>query len=76
MAIYYVCRHCGLPLGHITDGQVTESQLGFDQLTPEERKDIITNDMDGNQVVKITCESCQQVLEADPERVLYPSLYH
>ncbi|MRG27020.1 MULTISPECIES: anti-sigma-F factor Fin [Laceyella] len=76
MAIYYVCRHCRLPLGHIADGQATESQLGFDQLTPEERKDIITNDAAGNQVVNITCESCQQVLESHPERVLYPSLYH
>lgn len=76
MAIYYLCRHCGLSLGHIADGQVSESQLGFDRLTPEERKDIITNDMDGNQVVNITCESCQQVLETHPERMLYPSLYH
>jgi hypothetical protein len=76
MAIFYVCRHCGHPLGTIKTGSVTESQLGFDQLTPDERKDIITSDMDGNQIVRVTCESCQLVLENDPERLLFPSLFH
>lgn len=76
MAIHYICRHCQKSIGRIDSSRVTEAQLGFDQLTPEERKDIITSDIKGNQVVKVTCESCQQVLENDPERVLYPSLFH
>ncbi|MBA4542444.1 MULTISPECIES: anti-sigma-F factor Fin family protein [Thermoactinomyces] len=76
MAIHYVCRHCGYPVGTIEKTVLSETDLGFDQLTPDERNDIISNDMDGNQVVRVTCEACQQVLERDPERLLYPSLYH
>nr|WP_241154332.1 anti-sigma-F factor Fin [Staphylospora marina] len=74
--IVYVCRHCGARLGELNEDGLTESRLGFDRLTPDERKDIITNDMNGNQIVRVTCESCQQVLESHPERLLLPRLYH
>ncbi|MGA8942993.1 MAG: anti-sigma-F factor Fin family protein [Thermoactinomyces sp.] len=76
MAIRYICRHCQKSIGTIDSPLVTESQLGFDQLTPEERKDIITSDIDGNRVVRVTCETCQDVLENNPERLLFPSLFH
>jgi hypothetical protein len=76
LTIVYVCRHCGITLGILEGTGLSEEKLGFDQLTPDERRDIITNDMDGNQIVRVTCESCQQVLESHPERVLLPDLYH
>ncbi|SFJ35522.1 anti-sigma-F factor Fin [Thermoflavimicrobium dichotomicum] len=76
MAIEYICRYCQIYLGRIDPDGLTEAQLGFDQLTPEERKDIITNDIDGNQYVHVVCETCQEVLESYPERSLLPSLFH
>jgi hypothetical protein len=63
-------------LGSIDHYGLTEAQLGFDQLTPEEREDIITNDITGKQVVRVICETCQEVLESYPERSLLPSLFH
>ena len=76
MKLEYICRYCRSFVGAIEQGEWSDQELGFDLLTPEEREDIITSDIEGNQVVKVTCESCQQVLEKDPERVLYPSLFH
>jgi Protein of unknown function (DUF2757) len=76
MAIQYVCRFCHTPLGTLDEQGLSEHRLGFDRLTPEERKDIISNDMNGNYQVRVTCEICQQILEHNPERILYPSLYH
>jgi hypothetical protein len=76
MAIEYVCRYCHVHMGRIDSDTLTESELGFDQLTPEERKDIITSDIFGNCYVHIVCESCQEVLEGHPERSLLPSLFH
>ncbi|TCS94294.1 anti-sigma-F factor Fin family protein [Hazenella coriacea] len=76
MAIEYVCRYCHATVGKLESSDLTESQLGFDQLTPEERKDIITIDTNGNQRVRIVCESCQEVLERTPELSLQPYLFH
>lgn len=76
VAIIYICRHCHFLIGRLEEQGLSEIQLGFNQLTPEEREDIITNDAEGNRIVRITCESCQEVVDSDPERLLYPSLYH
>ncbi len=67
MSIKYVCRYCGKEIGEIDDGNVTEFQLGFHFLTPEERKHIISYEADGDTVAKIICEYCQEALERNPE---------
>ncbi|GAE09947.1 hypothetical protein JCM10914_6341 [Paenibacillus sp. JCM 10914] len=46
---------------------ITEAQLGFDSLTPEERKDIIAYDFNGEVMVRVTCDHCREALEAHPE---------
>jgi hypothetical protein len=76
MSIRYVCRYCQTRIGTLDGNGLTESQLGFDQLTMEERADIITNDMDGSYQVRVVCESCQQLLDQFPERVLDQYLFH
>lgn len=76
MSLEYVCRYCNTSLGRLEQGNLTEAQLGFDQLTPEEREDIITNSIDGNQQVNVVCESCQQMLEMNPERLMDAHLFH
>lgn len=73
MAINYICRHCRSFQGRIESNEVTESQLGFDSLTPEERKDIIAYDFNGEVTVKVTCEHCREALVAHPELSLLAS---
>jgi hypothetical protein len=66
MSVKYYCRYCSTALGEINDPDVSEMQLGFHFLTPEERRDIITySQHDVN--VKLVCEYCREALEAHPE---------
>lgn len=67
MAINYICRHCRTFQGRIESNEISESQLGFDSLTPEERKDIIAYDFNGDVTVRVTCEHCREALEINPE---------
>ncbi len=73
MSVKYVCRHCRMPLGEIADEHVSEFQLGFHFLTPEERRDIITYDSGGNVTVKVVCEYCNEALQSHPELTLVPN---
>ena len=75
MRLEYICRYCHSWLGSIDRGNLSDQQLGFDQLTPEERADIITSNMNGIQQVRIICETCQQTLEENPDLYLLPQLY-
>lgn len=76
MKLKYICRYCQQKLGEIEREGLTDQQLGFDQLTPEERKDIITSKINGIQQVHTVCETCQQTLEENPEYCLLPRIYH
>lgn len=69
MAIHYTCRYCHSSVG-VINGHVTEMQLGFHWLTPEERKDIISYDMKGDTLVRVVCETCQEMLDKNPELLL------
>lgn len=73
MAIQYVCRYCRTPIGRIEDDRVTEMQLGFHWLTPEERKDIISYELDGEIRVQVICDTCQEMLQYNPELSLLPN---
>jgi hypothetical protein len=70
MAVKYICRHCQTSIGEIVQGEVSEYQLGFHFLTPEERRDIISYDPSGDVTVKVVCEYCKEALEANPELLL------
>lgn len=70
MAITYLCRHCNTIVGRLEDSQVTEQQLGFTSLTPDERRDIIAYDSNGDINVKVTCEYCSEALSNHPELAL------
>lgn len=67
MTIHYRCKHCQIPLGQIEEPMVSTSQLGFDHLTGDERKDMITYDTNGDMHVKVICEDCQEALERNPD---------
>ncbi|GIQ67281.1 DUF2757 family protein [Xylanibacillus composti] len=70
MAVTYLCRHCGSKLGEINRTDIQEAQLGFHFLTPDERRDIIAYNQNGDVTVKVTCDYCSQALEANPELAL------
>lgn len=74
--VEYVCRFCQSSLGKLNSSVYSEVELGLDQLTPEEREDIISHDTDGQMRVQVVCENCEQILNHYPERALLPSLYH
>ncbi|CAH0121992.1 MULTISPECIES: anti-sigma-F factor Fin family protein [unclassified Paenibacillus] len=73
MSINYICRHCHTPIGRIDDANVSEAQLGFHFLTPEERSDIISYSPNGDVTVKMTCDYCKEALDNHPELVLAPN---
>ncbi|GGA52296.1 hypothetical protein GCM10007416_26740 [Kroppenstedtia guangzhouensis] len=76
MSVTYLCRYCDMLIGQIEDERVTEFQLGFHLLTPEERKDIISYDSDGQTTVRVICESCQEMLDRNPEMSLLARPFH
>jgi hypothetical protein len=70
MAITYLCRHCNTVVGRLEESQVTEQQLGFTSLTPDERRDIIAYDSNGDINVKVICEYCSEAIRNHPELAL------
>lgn len=73
MSIRYTCRCCGMKIAEFDETQVTEAQLGFDSLTPEERALIISREQSGDTVVSITCDYCREALNHNPELSLVGS---
>lgn len=70
MSIKYVCKYCKTNMGEIHSDQVSEMQLGFHSLTPEERKDIIAYNPNGEIMVNITCDHCHEIFVSHPELAL------
>jgi hypothetical protein len=73
MAVKYICPHCRSTVGTIDSPLVTEQQLGFHFLTPEERSDIIAYNPNGDVIVNVVCDYCREAIEANPELVLIPN---
>lgn len=73
MAVKYVCRHCRTTIGELIVDRIDEAELGFHVLTPEERRDIISYNPEGDTTVKIVCEYCKQALDTHPELSLLAS---
>jgi hypothetical protein len=67
MTIRYICPHCGILHAAIDHPEATEERLGFDSLTPEERKHIISYKANGDTVAYITCEHCSEAIHRYPE---------
>jgi hypothetical protein len=73
MSVKYICRHCHTFVGEINNGAISEYQLGFHFLTPEERRDIISYNIDGDVTVRVVCDYCREALDANPELSLLAS---
>ncbi|MEF2247622.1 MULTISPECIES: anti-sigma-F factor Fin family protein [unclassified Paenibacillus] len=70
MAVNYICRHCKTAMGVIHESEVSEQQLGFHFLTPEERNDIIAYNSSGDVTVKLVCDYCAEAIHANPDLLL------
>ncbi|MCQ6268506.1 anti-sigma-F factor Fin family protein [Fictibacillus sp. WQ 8-8] len=67
MAIHYHCRHCGKHVGSLEHQNLTSEQLGFHELTSEERQAMLEYDKQGHLQVKTICEDCHEALERNPD---------
>jgi hypothetical protein len=62
-----------MPIGEIRCDSLSEFELGFHFLTPEERIEMIASDGNGGVVVRMTCDYCRQTLDSYPELALVGS---
>ncbi|HLR61619.1 MAG TPA: anti-sigma-F factor Fin family protein [Lentibacillus sp.] len=67
MAIVYKCRHCGQEIGKLDQQMVDTSMLGLDQLSSEDKRDMISYEANGGITIKSICESCEESLESLPQ---------
>lgn len=67
MSYRYVCRCCGMKIAEFEDTEVSESELGFDFLTEEERQHIISKEHGGDTIIRIVCDYCRETLDLYPE---------
>ncbi|MCM3635888.1 MULTISPECIES: anti-sigma-F factor Fin [Paenibacillus] len=67
MAVNYICKYCRSHMGTIDNSIVSEHQLGLHSLTADERKDMITYDGNGDLVVHLVCDYCNEALSSNPE---------
>ena len=76
MAVHYFCRHCKNNVGSLSGWDADEQQLGFNQLSNEERKDMIEYDTQGHMHVKVICEECETTLKENPDYHSQESFIH
>ncbi|MFD1362577.1 anti-sigma-F factor Fin [Lentibacillus salinarum] len=66
MPIVYKCRHCGQEIGRLEQQVVDESMLGLDQLSAEDKRDMISYEANGDVRIKAICENCEASLGSHP----------
>ncbi|MCD8509623.1 MAG: anti-sigma-F factor Fin family protein [Bacillus sp. (in: Bacteria)] len=76
MAIHYYCRHCSKNVGKLSSWQADVNELGFDQLSDQERSEMIEQDSQGHIQVKVICEDCENTLRENPDYHAYDSFLH
>ncbi|MGM8366142.1 anti-sigma-F factor Fin [Virgibacillus sp. W0181] len=66
MSIIYKCRHCGDEIGKLDQEMVNTSMLGWDQLSVEDKKEMIQYQSNGDVHIKAICENCEVSLGQHP----------
>lgn len=67
MSIVYTCRHCGHVIGKLDQQLVNTSVLGWDNLSAEDKIDMIHYRSNGDVHIKTICENCEESLGRHPE---------
>lgn len=68
MSIVYRCRHCEYMVGTLMKENIDIPKLGWDQLTAEERKEMVQYGENGDILIQTICESCESALAHHPDR--------
>ena len=59
MKVHYLCEHCGTDIETIEVSHLDEKKLGFDILTEEERRQLLSYDAENDILhVKSMCDTC------------------
>ena len=66
MSIIYSCKHCGNVVGQLDQQVIDTEVLGWNELTAEDRKEMIQYQNNGDISIRIICEDCQESLEKNP----------
>ncbi|ENH97623.1 hypothetical protein J416_04466 [Gracilibacillus halophilus YIM-C55.5] len=67
MTLVYTCKHCGGEVGRINPTEINAERLGWNVLSTEERQKLMQYQPDQSINFEVICESCQQILEQNPE---------
>jgi len=67
MSFVYTCRHCGHVIGKLEQELLNTARLGFDQLSTEDRQEMIRYQSNGDIHIKSICESCEETLGNHPQ---------
>lgn len=67
MAIVYKCRHCKHVMATLHHPeQFTLKQLGLEELSNEDKQEMIQHKRNGDLHIQIICESCEEMLKQNP----------
>lgn len=67
MSITYKCTHCGNKVGQLEQSKVDQTMLGIQELTKEERSEMVQQADDGKLEIRSICESCESMLQEHPQ---------
>lgn len=64
--ITYFCRHCRNSIGSLSHDMVDTNVLGIEELSEQDRSEMIQHKENGDVHVQTICENCQNALESNP----------
>jgi len=67
MSIDYKCRHCEHVIGQLDRENITESQLGINELSTDDKKEMIQYQSNGDIHIQTICENCEDSLGKHPQ---------
>lgn len=66
MLIHYRCKYCRTTIAELHHDQVNFEKLGFNQLTEEQKNELIKYHHEGEADIFVICESCESALYQHP----------
>ncbi|WP_077623906.1 anti-sigma-F factor Fin family protein [Sediminibacillus massiliensis] len=66
MSVVYRCNHCGVVVGQLDQQVLDTEKLGWNQLSQEERAEMINYQQNGDIHIKTICENCEDTFQQHP----------
>jgi hypothetical protein len=64
--IIYECRHCKEEIGKLEETVIDTSLLGLDELTREEKEEMMEYGVNGDLKIYAICDACEDTLRSHP----------